>query len=112
MDENSKASKPKDPRWHRIADHAPSELVAAIIRNTKGYKIENLTKGTEVLIDELFRVASDGTVQALYEEFPGPDNFAVWFYATDLDLKKPDVDKQISLRIDPRLASERLDIDI
>lgn len=77
--------KSKDPRRKRILENVPIEILTALARSYKAHKLENLTKGEETLLDEVFRLAGESTIQTLLEEFPGPDNFHVWFFRNDND---------------------------
>src|SRR5436190_1666286 len=101
METTSDSEKKRDPRWHRIAANVPFEVLMAVAQSSKNHKIENLTKGDEALVDELFRVASEDKLQALYDEFPGPDNFAVWFYDTAVQVKHADLTGRINSKIPP-----------
>lgn len=70
----------RDSRWQSIFDNVPSDFLLNLAKTRKDYKLENLTKGQEALVDEIFRVCDQKTLDSLYEQFLGTDG-AIWYYA-------------------------------
>jgi hypothetical protein len=79
---NDQSAPQKDARWQSIFENVPSEFLTKLALAQEGYKPENLTKGQEDLVNEVFRVCDEQTIQELYEQFPGIEG-AVWFYSQD-----------------------------
>jgi hypothetical protein len=77
---NDLPAPPKDYRWQSVFENVPSEFLMRLAAAQKGHKPENLTKGQEELVDEIFRVCPEKTLQELYQQFPGIEG-AAWFYS-------------------------------
>lgn len=58
--------------------------------NRKGYKPENLTKGQEVLVDEIFRICDAETLDLLYSQFTGLEG-PVWYYTPSSSVTRKSV---------------------
>jgi len=78
----------RDHRWQRVLENVPRDLLVDLAKKRPNHRIERLYKDSETLVDEVFRVCRSSTIQTLYEEFPGPEYFAVWFYVTEERLSK------------------------
>lgn len=77
----------RDARWQRVFLNVPAELLRDLAKSTVGHRVAELYKDKEALVDEVFRVCSAQTFTNLGEEFPGPVNFSVWFYHSDVDAR-------------------------
>ncbi len=69
----------RDHRWQSIFDNVPSDFLLRLATTRKGYKPENLTKGQEVLVDEIFRICDTKILDLLYAQFTGLEG-PVWYY--------------------------------
>jgi len=98
------ASTPRDYRWQRIFDNVPSEFLTNLAKSRKGHKLENLTKGQEVLVDEVFRVCDSKMLTSLYEQFVGL-NGPVWYYAPESRITRKAVSDAVHQNVEARLAN-------
>src|SRR5882762_7746746 len=62
-----------------------------LVKRQPGHQTSELAKDTESVLDEVFRVCDAATVQALYEDFPGPYNFVTWFFDPTTRVSKGEV---------------------
>ncbi len=83
----------RDEKWERILIHAPRELLVALAKKQPGHRPSEFSKDSEALLDEVFRVCDRKTIETLYEEFPGPQNFSTWFYKPRATLTKTEVEQ-------------------
>lgn len=74
----------RDVHWQRVFLNVPAEVLRDLAKSTPEHRLEKLYKDKEILVDEVFRVCSAQILRTLEEEFPGPDNFCVWFYHSDI----------------------------
>jgi len=81
----------RDERWHRILKHAPVDTLIEILKDQPKHSPSTFAKGTEEIVDEIFRLCDQEIIQTLYEEFPGPENFATWFYRQAATVTKENV---------------------
>jgi len=95
----------RDERWHRILEHAPVETLIEILKNQPKHSASTLAKGTEAIVDEIFRLCDQETIRTLYEEFPGPENFATWFYRQTATVTKETVLAAVKRKATPELRS-------
>jgi hypothetical protein len=111
---NDQQAPQKDHRWQAIFDNVPSEFLTKLAGAQKGYKPENLTKGQEELVNEIFRVCNEEIIQELYEQFPGLEG-PVWFYEHDSKVFdeshvkrsiKENVDEDLQAGIKPEIQKE------
>ncbi len=101
MNEATQA-KNRDPRWQRIFDNVPSDFLLSLVRSNPKHKLENLTKGHEVMVDEIFRICTSTTIDLLCEQFPGLEGM-VWFFKPEAQLSKKQVNDAAAKVMTPAL---------
>lgn len=111
---NDQPAPQKDYRWQSVFDNVPSDFLIKLAAAQKDHKPENLTKGQEELVDEIFRVCPEAILQELYQQFPGIEG-AVWFYADDRGVFdeahvrrgiKENIDDDLRKGIEPQIQKE------
>ncbi|HWS17276.1 MAG TPA: hypothetical protein VN223_04645 [Candidatus Elarobacter sp.] len=111
---NDQKAPQKDHRWQSVFDYVPCEFLMKLAFSQKNHKPENLTKGQEELVNEIFRVCGEDTIQKLYEQFPGIEG-TVWFYSheskvfDELHIKRSiseNIDDDLKAGIDPQIQKE------
>jgi hypothetical protein len=93
----------RDHRWLRISQNAPRELLVNLAKKQDGYRQSEFGKDMETLLDEVFRVCDEKTINILFEEFPGPQNMSTWFYGPGTHVKKEEVLRAAKKNLDPKL---------
>src|SRR5579884_3571787 len=79
---------PTDRRYARILENVPREMLTSLVRKQSNHNPEKLSKDKSDLVAEAFRLLSDSMLDTLYEEYPGPPNFAVWFFDSRENITK------------------------
>jgi hypothetical protein len=95
----------RDHKWERILANAPRELLVDLAKKQPGHLVSEFSKEMEFVVDEVFRVCDAAVVQTLYEEFPGPHNFATWFYQPSARVTKKEVQNAVQKRDSLQLAN-------
>jgi hypothetical protein len=72
----------RDSRWQAVLENVPLDFLANLAKAHRGHKLENLTKGHESLVNEIFRLYDGAQIDLLLEQFPGVDG-PIWFYRSE-----------------------------
>ncbi len=82
----------RDACWKHILDHAPVEVLRELAKKQTGHKIGKLYQDEETLVDEVFRLCDSKTIQILHEEFPGVENHIGWFFRSERQIDRSQVE--------------------
>jgi hypothetical protein len=109
--DNAQNTPKRDHRWQSIFENVPSDLLSNLAKTRKGYKLENLTKGQEALVDEVFRVCDSKTLDLLYAQFSGLDG-PVWYYVPKSHITKRAAMDAMRKNTYPSLPQDGVEPDI
>jgi hypothetical protein len=63
-----------------LLSHVPPEFLRELAKTKSGFSLKKLYEDQETLVDEVFRLFDSKTIQVVCDEFPGPENYATWFF--------------------------------
>jgi len=93
----------RTPQWQSVFDNVPPDFLMELVKIQKHYKLENLTKGRESLVDEVFRVCDKKTLDSLSEQFIGLEG-PVWYYRPKADLTKDELLRSVRANVTSALS--------
>ena len=101
----SSTSMPSDPRFKRILENVPREVLMKLATSQRQHDPEKLSKDKETLLAEVFRTCSAQTIATLYDDYPAPANFTVWFFELQDTLSRSAFNAALTEKVPPKVRT-------
>jgi hypothetical protein len=79
-----------------LSRNVPPEILRALAKRSPGYSAQKAYGSQETLVEEIFRLLDQTTIETLCNEFPGSESFATWFFDSTDALSKSDFSRKLN----------------